>query len=996
MTRTFSSKELIDYGQSHGYSPKEINQVLNSAKSDLVNYGINAGYKGSDINKVLNTAGYTNYNPLTSRANWENLLPNIAKGAKEFASNMGTMGGAMVQPFIDIYGTPKGQRMEAAKQRFANAINDDKFRRTALGAIAGAGVGSRVGAIGTIGGLLTGGLIGLLGPSGLANAYLQSYDTSTKDIGKVIEGKKSLGDLATDIVQGGLRNPFYSGVDLLTLGGAKALGNTGRAIGNKIPADAPLFIQELFPGTQLREFSRAGTNALQAVKARNVELLEPIEQLKSSLKMDDEQLARFIIENESNLSGKELEIAKKIKSALKTGERRAIEYGLLDAKSSKDNIIAQYGMNKLKAAIPDIIHNDVVKYIQTGNMSPRMAEVVLKNPDVKVYLDDIIKQGGKLYDEDKIAFLTQELVPTTDPRGEVIASGFAKVGPGYFNTNRIIGRATPKDYAVGNKLTDSLEFQQNQIGRVTGAIDTMETLLLQPGMKKIVNATTEVPKGYTVINKSLFRKNLANAFQSGKDVDINRILKQSNLAEAGAYLIPNVYFKALENMFAPARKSTGLMASFKKTVLANPHWFGLNRVGNWTNNSMGGVKFVEDYGDALRHQDIIPKQLANQTSLNAYIGNDNVIKLSDAFTRPAKDIVSGFKKFADSNKGLKDIQEVSGSLAANVNNIFSNPIYKLEAAAERMDRYANFIRQAKRYAKENKIKDWKEVVKKSDKDTDLFNYLNTNVNKDLGDYLGRSYLVPNEVYEKLGNWIPFYRFLTQTARTTAHQMANHPLAFQSTVMAPSRAGKELSDYIVNQYNLDPSTYEGGVPYKQQLDGTWRFLRTEPLPAGAVASDLLSGTSPLSMISPQYTLATNILSYKKGEGWLPTSPGLTAYKMAHGTTKGYEPTIGERYGYAVSQLANTFYAPVRTTRGWGRELTNTLRGVPTLSNYDTNIFATNPLSYGRELPVETIGKWAGIQTRPYWNKIIERPRKPKKNELKKMSIYRQQYEQNTKR
>ena len=994
MTNFYSSKSIIDYGKSQGYSPKEINQALNNAKNSLIEYGVNAGYKGSDINIGLKNAGYSSYNPLTAKANWENMLPNLAKNAKEFVSGMRTIGGTVIQPFIDVAKTPTGGKMEAAKERFLNAINDDRLRRTAVGALAGAGVGSKLGAIGTIGGTLTGGLIGLLGPSGLANAYLQSYDTSTKDIGQTIEGKKSLGDLATDILQGGMRNPLFAGIDTLSIGGAKALGNIGRIAGRTIPADAPMFVQEIIQSPELREFSRAGTNALQLAKARNSELVYPLEKLKSTLGIDDEQLARFIVANESNLTGKELELAKEIKKSLRAGEERAIKYGLLNKEASKTNVVAQYGMNKLRDIIPDVLHDDIVKYINTSKTSPRLEEALVKNPDIKLQLDNVIKEGNRLYDEGNIAYLTQELIPTTDPRGEIVASAFAKTGPGYFNTNRIIGRAIPKDYALSNKLTDSIEFQQNQIGRVTGAIDTMETMLLQPGMKKLINANTEVPKGHTVINPKLFRDNLAREFQSGRDVNVSKILRDSNLAEAGAYLIPNVYFKALENMFVPARKSTGMLASFKKTVLANPHWFGLNRIGNWTNNSMGGVKFVEDYGDALRHSDIIPKQLANQTSFNAYVG-DNVLGLSDSFTRPIKSMISEAKKFGASEKSLKDIKNITGNVIANTGNIVSNPIYKFEAAAERMDRYANFIRQAKRYAKDNKIKDWKEVVKQSDKDSELFNKLNTQVNKDLGDYIGRNYLIPNEYYEAIGNLIPFYRFLTQTGRTTFHQLANHPIAFQSTVMAPSRAGIPISQEIMRQYGLDPDTYEGGVPYAKQLDNVYRFIGTEPLPAAEVTKDFLSLSDLGSLVSPLYKLGSEIAGYKKGEGWLPKSPGSEKYKAMKGTTKGYEPTTGERVGFAVSQLANTFYAPVRTTRGWGRELANTLRGVPTLSNYDTAIWKSNPYTiYPRQLPVETIGKWSGIQTRPYYPKYIERPRKPSKSQVRKSSIMQQALQINT--
>lgn len=987
MTNYFSSKSIIDYGKSQGYSPKEINQALKNAKSSLVEYGINAGYKGSDINKALSNAGYSNYNPLTAKANWENLLPNLGRNAREFARDMKTIGGVAIQPFIDVANAPQGTKMDAAKQRFMNALQDDKLRKTILGATTGAAVGTAVGPIGTIGGGITGGLLGLLGPEQLGNAFLAPYETSIQDIKS---GKSGIG---TDILQGAMRNPLYSGIDILSAGGAKALGGAGRAIGKAVPSNAPMLLQQLIPSPGMRDLSRTATNAFQYSRAKNSELIEPLEKLLSTPGIDNEKIVRNILTNEGELSAKELEIAKDIKTALQKGEQKAIEYSLMGKEPSRVNIVAQYGMQKLRSVMPDILHDDIVTYVKSGKPSGRIEEYLIKNPELKPYLDDVISEGDKLYKNKNIAYLTQVLAPTIDPRGEIIANAITKTGNGYFGTNRIIGRATTQDLA--KVLEDSIAYQQKQISKTTEAIDVIEDILQQPGVATMIKGNTEVHKGTTVISPKRLRENLAQEFQLGRDADISKALKDSGIAEEGAYLIPNVYFKALDNMFRPISSGTGkdMLNAFKKTVLANPHWVALNRIGNWTNNSMGGVK-VSDYTDAIRYMKMMPKQLKAQTSFNSYVG-DNVGGLSSSIIKPMKTLAKEVKKFGESDKSLEDLGRVAGQTLANTSNVLSNPVFRFEASAEAVDRFANFIRQAKREAATTKS-DWKEIIKRAENDNNLFNKLNTQVNKDLGDYVGRNYLIPNGAYELLRNTVPFYRFLTQTGRTTFHQLANHPIAFQSTVVAPSKSGKQFSEQILNTYKLDPEDYEGGVPYKQQMDGTMRFIGTEPLPAGAVAQDLLSTKNKLGLLSPQLNMIPNILSYKKGEGWLPTSPGLTQYKMAKGTTKGYEPTTGERVGYAVSQLANTFYAPVRMSRGWMREALNTAIGRPTLSNYDTDILHVNPLSYARTLPVETLGKWVGIQTMPYYPKYVERPKKLSKNQLKKIGIYNRQYNENTKR
>ena len=96
----------------------------NLTKDQIINYGIKAGYKGSDINKVLNAAGYSNYNPLTAQANWENLPSNLKRGAKEFARDMRTMGGVIAQPFVDVRDAKPGDKLAKAKESFIKAVNN--------------------------------------------------------------------------------------------------------------------------------------------------------------------------------------------------------------------------------------------------------------------------------------------------------------------------------------------------------------------------------------------------------------------------------------------------------------------------------------------------------------------------------------------------------------------------------------------------------------------------------------------------------------------------------------------------------------------------------------------------------------------------------------------------------------------------------------------------------------------------------------------------------
>lgn len=480
-------------------------------------------------------------------------------------------------------------------------------------------------------------------------------------------------------------------------------------------------------------------------------------------------------------------------------------------------------------------------------------------------------------------------------------------------------------------------------------------------------------------------------------------------------MVDKIYGEAIKNALRPS--SVGGIKKFtsstKKAMLAQPHWFTMNRVGNYTNNIIGGVT-RGDYKLANELKSIIPDKLKQQTSFNSYVGEGvEGIKAQDlpsSMKQPITNINNTWKKFYDGNKGLKELSKAIFGTYQDLSNVTANPVFRIESNFERTDRYANFIRQAKREAKATG-KNFKDIIKESNKNETLFNKLNEGVNKDLGDYVGRNYALPPEVYDALGESIMFYRFLTQTGRTTAHQLANHPLVFQSTVMAPPRAGKETSEYIMNKYNLDPDKYEGGVPYAVGPDNEVRTMGFEPLPAQTVSNDLIK-LSRLenvdTLTNPIFSIIPNISNYKKSGGYTPTSPELTMTKFTNPSeANNYEPTPKERYGYALSQLLGTTFNPYKWATIYGPEAKESLyqllgTGKGLQSYYDTGLLSSdlrkeiaetlgvdekdidryrNIQSYNKTLPEEMIGKWFGYQSRANYP-MYQKGKSQSKKEAKK--------------
>ena len=110
------------------------------------------------------------------------------------------------------------------------------------------------------------------------------------------------------------------------------------------------------------------------------------------------------------------------------------------------------------------------------------------------------------------------------------------------------------------------------------------------------------------------------------------------------------------------------------------------------------------------------------------------------------------------------------------------------------------------------------------------------------------------------------------------------------------------------------------------------------------------------------MGSDILNYKKGGKYTPSSPRLTELKLTSPSqAQYYEPTAGEVYSYGANQLLSTTFNPYRWATIYGPELFSALTGRGLQSRYDVNPLIENPLSYRRRGPAELIGKWGAIQT-----------------------------------
>lgn len=925
------------------------------SRDDIIQRGIETNAPTKNINNALQAYGYEpDYSPISY------IGGNILRNASDMARDFRTFTGSIAKPVgeladVTARGVVSGD-LDSVKKAFRNTLNNKYLKDISRGAVIGAGAGSFVPALGTLGGAVLGGTIGALGPEGTANAMLSTYNTTVDDIRS--------GNVDINKVKAGvMRNPLYAGLDFLSLGGAKAIG---KGIGG-VSKDAPLAIQAIVPSKELRQFNRDVTDIIGSSTAKRADLYKSYNTLEAMPLANRTEIVKNITTNKGRLNKNERVLANAIKQDLRTNEAEAITKGFIPKELSKQNTISQYIMMELGEAYPELNHMSVMDYLANGKNSTAITNTKLLDD-----IDRLAKEGSKLYDDGKITFLTQAISRSRDPLGNIVARELTGgEGAGYFGTERIIGRSTP--YDLGRVLDESIYHQLNQVSDASRAKDIVDNIFSNVG-EVVTKKLDKLPNGKVAFNPNIFNEQVAKDLTAGKSPDFKLAISKANVADEGSLLVDKIYMEGLKNVFKPSKLAPirKLTSSFKKAVLANPHWVMLNRIGNTINNAIGGVG-LDDYVDAMNNKNLLPDRLRQQTSFNSYI-NSGVEGLAQQptlslFKQPINRIARGIDKFKDSDKSLGDLGRVLATIFASSSDLTANPLFRLESALERGDRFANFVKQAKDIGGDN----WKKVLKEANTNDGLYNKINTRVNKDLGDYLGRNYAIPSEVYEVLGETVPFYRFLTQTGRTSLHQLSNHPLAFNSLVQLPARAGEDMSKKIVELLNLDEDKYEGGYPYKITPWGDIRTIGIEPLPFQAVASDIaniLSGKDTTSIASPYLTLASDILNYKKGE-YTPTSPRLTELKITRPSeAEDYKPTGRERVEYGLNKLLSTTYNPYRWLTMYGPEIQALIHDRALQSRYDTDPTLENPLSYPRKGLIELIGKWGGVQTRsnyPKYNK-----------------------------
>jgi len=935
-------------------------------RDKVIDYGIAKNYSVAKINNELKRRGLPSYNPATRGKNYLGMPKELLKEGGEFAKGLVTFGGEVIKPIAKSIDTAYRQKSiaDAGKslaKDFKSTVTSPDTWKTLKGAGIGAVTGGVIGrGFGAIPGAMLGAQIGNQGGRAVADAYLAPYNINVDKIinssvnvaNKIGQGENLRKALASygikaktsdridplDIVQGIQTHPLSATLDSF-YPASKVAKPIIRATTNN--PNRPLWVKQVLPDENTRKFHRDVTEALQSSRAKSSELYKSAVALDNMPKANRQEIARYLMTNKGKLTPEERRVARGIRKDLNANQDLAVKLGYVEAKNQADDVVAQYVMQNIKDK-SNLLHDDIKTIINGGELRPTAQRLLSEEKNLDK-INKLIEKGSDLYNKKKIVLLSQKLASSEDPLREVIAGAVNEGSKNYFDTSRIIGR-TGAD-RLANVLDDTLEFQLNQVGYSREGVDIIDKLLAN----KTVAGEIEDKVASEI--KSNFNKSLADDFIKGELPDLNKALRKSGIKGK----IDNVYYEAINNAFKKP-VNTGfrrLLNAFKKGVLGQPHWYAQNRVGNFTNNVMEGVNLV-DYLDTAKYSKLAPKQLKQQTSFASYV-NEGIPGVGNTtFGGSFNKLNKAIGRYRESNKGLGATGTLVTDLLGGISDVTANPWFKWEATAEFADRYANFIRQAKREA-EATGKSVESILEVANKDKALFNRLNAQVNKSLGDYVGRNYALPAGLYDNLGELVPFYRFLTQTGRTTAHQLANTPLAFHSIATLPGRLGQQENEKILKEFNLDPEQFRGGVPYRG-INGNTRTIGFDPIPIGALTSlDILSSISPYASSIPE------ALKFRKLDR-AATTPRLTEQLLTSPSEADkFKPTGSERMQLLGRTLMDTMFNPWIQLSRYGVPAISTVLHHPVQSLYDTSLYRTNPMSFVKDLPSENILNAIGVKS-----------------------------------
>jgi len=629
----------------------------------------------------------------------------------------------------------------------------------------------------------------------LTNLMMSPYNDLS--IPKLITQKPT--ETLSDIASGAVAHPVDASLDIL--GGLGVVNKAGRVTKRIAPllddTKVPSYLKSLVKGTRQAEVN----SILNTSRIAPNSTIEGLNNLNFTIKNSSQEDLAKAIQNleEGTLSGtaKQLELTSQLKTLGKEIDNLMVKAGR-DPLTTRDTAYSQYITRQLQKDGKNIPVAEIQKYLDN-------LEYKIEGIDT-ARLKALKDEAALAYDSGLIFPVRHSTTATTKLEGFVdeLTKQKSRVN------EKIYGTQSYEDLAKGlkDKGYEDLISSLLKSERTLGAVEELNKSIGRK-VNDLTNLTLKEDE--VLISPTLLREKFGTALVKGNKLDdVIKELSRGINKDTRKYYADDLYIynkddiKALERAYTKQSNLTDgtlgrLTSQAKKTVLATPRY----TAGNITTNI--GMNLTEGAGPsyyikALENIDNIPQTLKQSTTYSGYLegGARANTKLKDTYTQLFKQLEEG--TVLDKVNALSELM--------------TSPLFKIAGNAEFLDRSANYIFQAEKYAKEvNKtVEEVLEAAKKNAGNNKTFRDLMERVNASLGDYIGRNYYLGNNITDTLGLLTPFYRPFTQGGRVFLHHAVENPIRNQFLNRVPARYGNEITQYGQDELNVTPDeTYGGGFP-----------------------------------------------------------------------------------------------------------------------------------------------------------------------------------------
>jgi len=814
---------------------------------------------------------------------------------------------------------------------------------------------------------------------GLGDVLLSTYNTKTSDFGKL-----PAKEILKNVGQGAYENPVFAGMDLATLGAGKLIPKKAivKAIHKiSLPEDmvkANKALNELkyfIPTEDMGKVNRIIKGQKLTNEVRTAPITKALNDIKNTKGVDPKQITRNLITGVREGNPQTIKATEEFARVNDSINKDLHTHFGLSPEVTRQETVSKY--------ILEQVDPDRVKGLTVDDIKKEMGKFYGGQP-VDPAISELIAKGNELYDNGSIKHISEVMRPTKDrpiSNDELENRGFL--------TQRVQGLTSPEE--LGDVLFDTYYFLNKQTTKSKSAVDSLAEISKAIGRKLTPEEAMALGGNEIVTSPKALSQALGKTLYGGSEQQrgevVNRLTSSSLGKDAigkysnDLYAVDKDILEALRRAQASQPPSWSRKANslFKSSQLVTPKWVAENRIGNTILNSLEGVN-LKDYLEANKfvgkYWKDVPRQLELGTSYSGLLGENFAgSKAIEAMKNSAQNTVHHAKKGA-----LFDAY-------ASANQFFASPFVSAEATMEKTDRWANMIRQAKRYAKENNLK-YDDVIKSIKTNDELFNKLNNKVDESLGDYIGRNYYINPKVYDTASWATPFWKYPTQSARVISRQLEANPLRSQAMMLLPAKAGVKEYANQVEDLGIGKDELGGVVTDKGSRMSPAKLERFTANPMTApfeLGYNLLSGRGEDfgNTLSPIFQDVNKMVNFKDRYGRTLSSPKYmnigneTIIRDGNGKPTDIrfdKPSVDDKGGLALSLLANRFNVPVVQMNRAYMPIASAMRGESYYQPYDTSmmgqsssmetvpyIFEGKTRGEGKSGISELLGSMGGLRT-----------------------------------